>query len=387
MILNRLLPIIDEKLIPKQVGFRPGWSCKGQILKLTQHTEDGFEKGMLTGAIFVDLSATYDPINHRKLLHKFLEITKYQPLTKFTETMLSNWRFFVILNGKRSKWRNQKNGLPDGSVPAPLLIAIYTNDQPLPENTQRFLYADDLCIATQNKSFEMVEQHLRKALLMLSFYYQNNWLKSNMEKTQSCLFYLRNHHATRKMNIIWNGTPISHDKYLVYLGVTINKTLSFKEHTRKLKAKIQSRNALLSKLTNSKWGANPYTLRTTALALCFSTAEYACPGWERSAHAGKVDSLNDTYRRITDRLKPIPLNKVYSLAEIASLNIHREVSSQYKRQKCDLDQRHPMYGLTAAPSRLKYRKFFKNCSSSRQRHHAPTQNTEPVAELHGQYSR
>ena len=62
----------------------------------------------ITGAIFVDLSAAYDTINHRKLLHKLLEITKDSSLTKFTQTMLSNRSFYVILNGKRSKWRNQK---------------------------------------------------------------------------------------------------------------------------------------------------------------------------------------------------------------------------------------------------------------------------------------
>ena len=182
MIINRLLPIIDEKLIPEQAGFRPGRSCTGQILKLTQHIEDGFEKGMVTDAIFVDLSAAYDTMNHRKLLHKLLEITKDSSLTKFTQTMLSNRRFYVILNGKRSKWRNQKNGLPQGSVLAPLLFNIYTNDQPLPESTQRFLYADDLCNTAQNKSFEMVEQHLRKALPILTLYYQNNRLKSNPAK-------------------------------------------------------------------------------------------------------------------------------------------------------------------------------------------------------------
>ena len=39
-------------------------------------------------------------------------------------------------------------------------------------------------------------------------------------------------------------------------------------------------------------------------------------------------------------------------------SIRREVSSQSERQKCNLDQRHPMYGLTAALSRLKSRKSF-----------------------------
>ena len=98
----------------------------------------------------------------------------------------------------------------------------------------------------------------------------------------------------------------------------MDRALSFKEHTRKLKAKIKLRNALLSKLANSKWGANPYTLRTTALALCFSTAGYVCPVWERSAHAAKIDSaLNNTCRRITECFKPTPLNKVYSLVGIA----------------------------------------------------------------------
>ena len=39
-------------------------------------------------------------------------------------------------------------------------------------------------------------------------------------------------------------------------------------------------------------------------------------------------------------------------------SIHREVSSQFEQQKCNVDQRHSMYGLTAAPSRLKSGKSF-----------------------------
>ena len=67
-----------------------------------------------------------------------------------------------------------------------------------------------------------------------------------------------------------------------YLGVTLDRTLSFSEHVRKTKAKLAARNNLLQKLANSKWGADPVTLRTTSLALCYSTAEYAAPAWKRS---------------------------------------------------------------------------------------------------------
>ena len=121
---------MDEHLIPEQAGFRPGKSCTSQLLNLTQFIEDGYEEGIITGAAFVDLSAAYDTVNHRILTRKFFEITQDVRLTELIQNMLSNRCFYVDLVGKRSRWRRQKNGLPQGSVLAPLLFNIYTNDQP-----------------------------------------------------------------------------------------------------------------------------------------------------------------------------------------------------------------------------------------------------------------
>ena len=54
--------------------------------------------------------------------------------------------------------------------------------------------------------------------------------------------------------------------------------------------KVATPNNLLTKLATSKWGANPSTIRKkTALALSYSTAEYAAPVWARSAHAKNLD--------------------------------------------------------------------------------------------------
>ena len=76
LLLNRIGPVVDKLLIPEQAGFCPGKSTTSQVLNLTQHIEDGFEVGMVTGIVFVDLSAAYDTVNHRCLLHKILELTK-----------------------------------------------------------------------------------------------------------------------------------------------------------------------------------------------------------------------------------------------------------------------------------------------------------------------
>ena len=85
-------------------------------------------------------------------------------------------------------------------------------------------------------------------------------------RTQICCFHLRNRDAKRKLNVTWNGLELDHYPNPIYLGVTLDRTLSFKQH-----ANVNTRNNLLEKFTNSRWGAHP----DNALALCSSTAEFA----------------------------------------------------------------------------------------------------------------
>ena len=118
----------------------------------------------------------------------------------------------------------------------------------------------------------------------------------------------------------------------MYLGVTLDRSLTFKEHVIKTKAKVSTRNNILRKLTTSKWGASQPVLRTTALALSFSAAEHACPVWERSAHACHLDPvLNEGCRLITGCLKPTNTNNLHLLAGIAPPEIRREAASKQER--------------------------------------------------------
>ena len=357
LLFGRLTPVVEPKIIPQQAGFRRGKSTTGQLLNLTHHIEDGFEKRLVTGAVFVDLSVAYDTVNHRIFMTKIYQMTDDKAMTTLHGTLLKSRMCYVALNQKKSCWRQQRNGLPQGSVLAPLLYNIYTNDQPTEERTSRFIYADDLCITSQESFFEAVERNLTDSLTLLTEYYAKNHLKPNASKTQVSAFHLRNRETNQPLRVTWSGTSLENHPNPLYLGVKLNCTLIYRSHILSTKAKVNTRNNILRKLTNSKWGCTPHTLRTSTLALCYTAAEYACPAWSRSVHASKLDpALNNACRTITGCLKPTNTSNLHLPAGIAPPEIRRETASRAERLRQSTDPRHPLFGSEPAPTRLKSRK-------------------------------
>ena len=165
---NRIDPTSGGHLIKEQANFRFGMSC--QQLNLTQHIEDGYQRGMITEAAFVDLCAAYNAVNHIRLIQKLYNTTHDSTLFRVVQDMLSNRRFYVELENERSRWRNRKNGLPQGSVLSPMLFSICTNDQPLHDETSHFISVDDLCVTTQHTSLNQVQTTVEKALCEFTDY-------------------------------------------------------------------------------------------------------------------------------------------------------------------------------------------------------------------------
>ena len=135
-----------------------------------------------------------------------------------------------------------------------------------------------------------------------------------------------------------------------YLGVRLDRTLSYKTHIHNTKIKLATRNNPLKKLTNSRWGTNARTIRSTALALCYSTAEYAAPVLNTQ--------LNQACRSITGCLKPTNVENLYLLAGISLPEINRSVCARVERTKQVERETHSLYGHTPARSRLKSRRNF-----------------------------
>ena len=141
---------------------------------------------------------------------------------------------------------------------------MYTNDQPLYDESQNFIHVDDLCISAQYPAFTEVEHTIEEALDELTTYNSSNSLRANPDKTS---FHIKNLEANRTLEVEWNNTDRENTPHPKYLGVTLDRTLSYKQHIPNTHMKLANRNNLLTTLSNSKWGCNASTIRTIALAL------------------------------------------------------------------------------------------------------------------------
>ena len=57
--------------------------------------------------------------------------------------------------------------------------------------------------------------------------------------------------ATRELSVYLNGQRLRHECHPTYLGVTLDRTLSYREHLTKTAGKLKNRNNLLMKLAGS----------------------------------------------------------------------------------------------------------------------------------------
>jgi hypothetical protein len=79
-------------------------------------------------------------------------------------------------------------------------------------------------------------------------------LQLNPGKTEMCVFPLNIHTANKQLDVMFNDTSIKHVDHPKYLdlGVTLDRTLTFKSHLEKAAKKVSSRVNLVRKLAGTK---------------------------------------------------------------------------------------------------------------------------------------
>ena len=173
-----------------QSGFRKNHSTNLCLSFLYDKILKGFDKGLFTGMILIDLQKAFDTINHEILLGK-LHVTGFSEKTvAWFKLHLSDRAFKVNINNHFSDLSKISCGIPQGSILGPLLFSLYVNDMPQAIHSDFFLYVDDSGLTFQHKDVHTIEHQLNKNFANLCKWFVNSKLSIhlNEEKTK-CIFF------------------------------------------------------------------------------------------------------------------------------------------------------------------------------------------------------
>lgn len=305
VILTRLQRQVDdaELLIPQQMGFRAKHSTSMQLLRVTDAIRDGFARKQLTGIVCLDIAKAFDRVWHAGLIDKLLKLGIAEDLVTLLADYLRGRRFFVAMGDARSSDRAISAGVPQGSLLSPLLYNLYTNDMPteLP-GTQIALYADDAAVFCQAKLARTLQYQLQDSLDILASYFRRHRIEVNAAKTTATLF-TRKHQLDYTPSVALGDVGIEWQDTVKYLGVTLDKRLTFRQHLDETRLKALAKLTALRPLLSMK------TMSTEAKVQLYTTIvrptmTYGCAVWAECAetHRSRLQKIQNRALRAALRL-------------------------------------------------------------------------------------
>ena len=128
-----------------------------------------------------------------------------------------------------------------------------------------------------------MERTLSQDMSTLSVYLQTWRLKLSHTKTVTAAFHLNNREAKHELEVYSNDRLLPFCPTPTYLGVKLNRLLTFGHHLVVLLKKTIFARHTNEATSGLEWVACVKTLLTAALSLVYSTAEYCLLVWCRSA--------------------------------------------------------------------------------------------------------
>ena len=285
---------------PSHHGFRSGLSTTTALLEMQDFWLENFDKNRITAAVMLDLSSAFDVVRADILTKKMQVYGFDESILKWIASYLSGRHQQVYIDGYLSKPLQVDIGLPQGSILAPLLYTIYTNDLPevvhkhvtqqilASEATQSTYYnlpcdkcggiccfADDSTFSVSRQDPTELEEAITYNYKEIAEYMAMNRLSLNNEKTHfMILASSHNHKKHGNFGIVLNtGTeslqPTESERLL---GVTVANDFTWNEHIEEMLKSLRIRSNGLRKVC---WGVNFKTRKMLATGLIMSKLTYA----------------------------------------------------------------------------------------------------------------
>jgi exonuclease III len=306
---NRLYLHLEKNniLVQEQFGFRTQHSTEQATFSLINCILTAMNNNQRVGGIFCDLQKAFDCVDYKILVDKLKFYGIDGKFKTLIESYLTNRYQKVTLgktncNNTSSEWVRIKCGVPQGSILGPLFFLIYINDLPtlMRKENNIVLYADDTSIVITDSNSEDFYLNVNMLFKDLNNWFKSNSLSLNFSKTHF-LEFRPTIQDKPNMLIHHNNNYITNAFQTKFLGLTIEVTLSWKEHIDQLIKRMSSASYALRQI---KHYLPIETLKIIYFAHIHTIMSYGIIFWGNSPHAKKVFILQKKIIRIITNTSP-----------------------------------------------------------------------------------
>ena len=320
---NKLLP-------PSQFGFRQGRSTQEATSVLITDIQLAFTKNKTLTALFLDIKGAYDNVLLDVLAVKLLRVGIPKNIVHILINMYTNRLIHIKINDSIIGPRSTSVGLPQGSILSPLLYIIYSLDfgSNFSNNSKIIQFADDICIYSENDTFEQGIDKLYQTMEKVKSWADENGLIISENKSIACTFTRK---RTQLPSVIKLGPyEIPHKTTVKYLGISLDKKLLWKDHINQIIKKTENSINIIRVFSRSTWGADPNIALLFYKSLVRSIIDYGSIFYGTAAdiHLQKIDRVKYKCLRLClGLLKSTPINVIEVETCEPPLNLRRQLLS------------------------------------------------------------
>ena len=215
----------------EQFGFRPKHSTALHLARLAERVSRNFDERRLKGAGFLDVVKAFDTVWVDGLLYKFTVLSFPSYHVKTVSSYLKGRTFQASFQTATTTSRCMRDGVAQGGIFSPVLFRLYVNDMPsLSRHVELALYADDTALIATSRQPALLVKYVEAYLSELERWLSKWWIAINVSKSSAMLFAKTGRRISKSRAVELFGEPIQWVDDTRYLGVTLDKQLTWSKY-------------------------------------------------------------------------------------------------------------------------------------------------------------